>query len=160
MSNHVTEEEREKRINRVIELIKSGMSLRQCAIYLTENEFPISYVTVSDYVKRGLAMNKEGSQEAVSVIDKHKEPTIEDETVQKRVKQVYELLKEGFTFEEIANNLKESPYVIYRDFTNRIKKLTEQQMQDLNIDINQIKIIEKNLENNSFNNLKNQELRR
>lgn len=156
MGNHVTDEEREKRIERVLELVKSGMTLRQCAEYLTKNEFPISYVTVSDYVKRGMKQNKPDASEAVEILKVHQPLTVENENVRKRIKQVYELLKSGFTFEEIARNLKTTPMIVYRDFTSRIEKLSDTQMQELGIDINEINRIKSNFKVNSMNNLKNQ----
>lgn len=160
MGNHVTEEEREIRIERVIELVKSGMSLRQCAEYLTENEFPITYVTVGDYVKRGMKTHKKDAKEAMEVVEKHQGSNIENEDVRNRIKKVYELLKEGFTFEEVAKTLNTTPMIVYRDFTDRIGKLSEEQLSELNIDLNEVDRIKANFKLISISNLKNQGVRK
>jgi len=160
MGNHVTDEERERRIERVIELVKSGMTLRQCADYLTKNEFPITYVTVGDYVKRGMKLNKTDAKEASEIIGKHQGSFVENETVRNRIKQVYELLKEGFTIEEVAKTLNTTPMIVYRDFTDRIEKLSEKQLEELGIDLDEVAKIKANFRVNSINNLRNQGTRK
>jgi len=156
MNYHVTEEERDKRIKRVLELIKTGMSLRQCAEYLTKNEFPISYVTVADYVKRAEKLNTPNAKEAIHIIQSHQPLTIDNIQVQERIKQVYELLKEGFTFDEVASKLNTTPMIVYRDFTSRIDKLTKEQLKELDIDLEEVARIKANFKLNSISNLKNQ----
>lgn len=130
------------------------MSLRQCAQYLTENEFPISYVTVKDYIERGKMIHKSKFDEARKVLETNKSKTIDDEDVLNRVKNVYELLKQGFTFEEIAKKLNSTQFVVYRDFENRIQMLSDKQIIDLGINKEEIISIEQRLTQNSLDNLK------
>lgn len=62
------------------------MTLRECAEYLTKNEFPISYVTFGDYVKRGKKLNKSSVKEAINTIEKRQGSNVENENVRNRVK--------------------------------------------------------------------------
>lgn len=153
MNGHVTDEERLIRIKRVLELISSGMSYRECAKYLSENEFKISHVTVKDYVDRAEELGYELYNDSRKVVENNTPKTIEDEEVQKRIKKVYELLKENYTIEQIAKALESTPMIIYRDF-KRIQTLNDEQLKDLNIEKEVIEDIKKNMKENSLNNLK------
>lgn len=155
MNGHVTDEERLIRIKRVLELISSGMSYRECAKYLSENEFKISHVTVKDYVDRAEELGYELYNDSRKVVENNTPKTIEDEEVQKRIKKVYELLKENYTIEQIAKALESTPMIIYRDF-KRIQTLNDEQLKKLNIKKEVIEDIKNNMKENSLNNLKNQ----
>ncbi|MBE6149151.1 MAG: hypothetical protein E7170_00320 [Firmicutes bacterium] len=155
MNNHVTEEERMERIKRVLELINSGMSYRECAKYLTENEFKISHFTVKYYVDKAEELRMCSVAEAKEVIKNNAPKTIEDEEVQKRIKKVYELLKENYTIEQIAKALESTPMIIYRDF-KRMQTLNDEQLKKLSIEKEVIEQIKNSMTEKSLKNLKNQ----
>ena len=154
MNGHVTDDEREKRIKRVLELTSDGNSYRECAEIMKAEGFKISHVTVKDYVERGKMVDNSMYLKSRKVIENNKPKSVNDEDVLQRIKQVYELLKAGFTFEEIAKKLDSTPFVVYRDFKKRISLLTAEQIKELNIEEESIKEIEENLKNNSINNIK------
>ena len=154
MNGHVTDEERKKRIKRVLELTSEGKSYRECANIMKAEGFKISHVTVKDYVERGKMIDNQMYLESIKTIENNKPKSVNDEDVLIRIKQVYELLKQGFTFEEIAKNLNSTPFIVYRDFKKRISLLTDEQLIELNIEKKEIDKIEKNLKNNSLENLK------
>lgn len=116
MNYHVTDEERIIRIKRVLELISLGMSFRECANYLSENEFQISHVTVRDYVNRAIELGFDLSEDCIEVIKNNTPKTIEDIKVKQRAKLGFKLLKNGYTIEEVAKALKSTPMIVYRDF--------------------------------------------
>jgi len=69
-------------------------------------------------------------------------------------------LKEGFTIEEVAKTLNTTPMIVYRDFTDRIEKLSEKQLEELGIDLDEVAKIKANFRVNSINNLRNQGTRK
>lgn len=156
MNNHITDEERLKRINMVYECIKDGMSTRECANHLTEKGISISNVTVKDYIERMKRIDLTKYNELQEIMKEHTPKTLENnEEVRTRVKNVVVNLKAGYTFEEIAELLGESKWTIYRDFRNRLNTLTEDELRDLDITKEDIVDIEIGLEDRSLSNLKN-----
>ena len=106
MNNHITDEERFKRINDVAELMLSGMSIRECASYLTENKYKISYVTVSDYIDRLKYVDKNKYNKIQEMLNsRNSQLNHKSEEVRKRVKNVILLIKNGCTIEQIAEQL-------------------------------------------------------
>jgi len=154
MNNHVTDEERLERIKRVVELVGSGMSYRECAEYLSANEFKISYVTVKDYIQRATRYKFDGYQKCLEVIKTNTPKTIKDEEVIKRIKHVYELLKLGYTIEEIAKASDSTTMIVYHDFI-RLQSLPQEQLDELNITQQDIEEIKNSMTEKSLNNLKN-----
>ena len=156
MDNRITEEERLERINLVYECIKNGMSTRECAKFLSDKGISISNVTVKDYIERMKKIDENKYNEMQEIIKDHTPKTISnDEDVRRRVKNVVVALKAGYTFKEIADNLGESEWTIYRDFRNRLNMLTEDELLDLDISKEDIASIEVELEDRSYSNLKN-----
>jgi len=153
MGNHVTDDERNKRIKRVLELISSGMSYRECADYLTKHEFNISHVTVKDYIERAKGVDSELYNKCLDVINENTPKTTNDEEVQKRIKIVYQLLKANYTFEEIAKVLNTTVMVVYRDF-NRMQQMPKGLLSKLGITKETLDSIQVNLTERSLNNLK------
>ena len=157
MNNHVTDEERIIRIKRVLELISSGMSFRECANYLTENEFSISHVTVRDYVNRAIELGFDLSEESAEVIKNNTPKTIEDAKVKQRAKVGFKLLKEGYTIEEVAKALKSTPMIVYRDFI-RFQTLDENTLKEMGITREAIEEVKNNMTKNSLDNLRNRKI--
>ena len=155
MSNHVTDEERSRRIDVVYECIKKGMSTRECAKFLTENYFKISNATVKDYIDRMKYKDLKKYEELKNIINSHKPKTVSDEEVRKRVKNVIVLLSAGYTFNEVAKMLKETKDTVYRDFEKRLNYLTDEELRNLDIDKEQIEIIKESLKERSMENLGN-----
>lgn len=157
MNNHVTDEERIIRIKRVLELISSGMSFRECANYLSKNEFQISHVTVRDYVNRAIELDFNLSEECVEVIKNNTPKTIEDSKVKQRAKLGFKLLKEGYTIEEVAKALKSTPMIVYRDFI-RFQSLNDDILKEMGITREDIEKVKENMTKNSLDNLKNRKI--
>lgn len=152
MNNHITDEERFKRINDVAELMLSGMSIRECASYLTENKYKISYVTVSDYIDRLKYVDKNKYNKIQEMLNsRNSQLNHKSEEVRKRVKNVILLIKNGCTIEQIAEQLNETPFTIYRDIRNRLVTLTNDDLEMLDITLDDINNI---LKQNSLDNLK------
>ncbi len=154
MNNHVSEEERLIRINRVATLIEQGISIRECAKYLSENEFKISSATVKDYIDRLEQINKVKYNNIMNILNEHKPLTISNDEVRKRIKNVVLALKAGYTIEEIAQSLNSTPFIIYRDFRKRLSYLTEEELKELDITNEDIEEINKSMTERSLNNLK------
>ena len=154
MSNHVSDEERYKRINLVYECIKEGMSTRECAEFLTLMGCPISNVTVKDYIDRMMSVNMEKYKEMKQIMESHKPQTIQSEEVRTRVKNVVVALNAGYTFEEIAKTLGESIFTVYRDYTKRISYLTDEELGNLDITKEMLENINNSLKEKSMENLK------
>lgn len=162
MSNHVTDEERKRRIYMVYECIIDGMSTRECAKFLTDNYFSISNATVKDYIDRMKKFDKEKYNKMVKIVQDHAPKTVTNsEEVRTRVKDVAVLLMGGYTFEEIAKILKISVFTAYRDFTVRLKKVSTKEARDiLGITDEEIKKIELSLKERSMENLNNGKTRK
>ena len=156
MNNHVTEDERRKRIDIVYECIMDGMSTRECANYLTENYFKISNATVKDYIERMEKIDKNKFEEMMQIMKEHTPKSVKDnEEIRKRVRNVVVMLQAGYNFEEISNMLHETYFTVYRDFTTRLNLLTNQELEALGITKEVIEQIKQDLTNRSISNLKN-----
>ena len=153
MSNHVTDEERLRRMLLVYECIKNGMSTRACASYLNGIGISISNVTVKDYIDRMMSYDYLKYQEMINVMREHTPKTIDDEAVKTRIKNVLVALNAGYTFKEIAKSLGESEFTVYRDYKKRISMLEKQELIDLGISDEMIKKIDLSLEKKSLDNL-------
>lgn len=153
----ISDEERQRRIYRVIELAKEGMSAREIAKYLSENEFQISNVTVSSYIQAFQKLNPVEYKQLQEKINSHKPKTIKnDEIVKQRVKKVVELLLKNYTFDEIAMILNEKPMTVYRDFKSRVTqyKTEEELKENLGISVYEIDLINQMLQERKNSNLK------
>ena len=152
MSNHVTDEERLRRMQRVYEcVVEKNMSTRECANYLTKNEFSISNATVSDYIKRMAKLDPSKHQEERKIMSDNKVKTIKNnEEVRTRVKDVIVYLSAGYTFKEIADMLHQTEFTVYRDFSTRINLLTKEELKSLDITEETIKQIQQTLKEHSI----------
>jgi len=156
MNNHVTDEERSKRIEIVYECITKGMSTRECANYLTANYFSISNATVKDYIERMKYKDKSKYNELQEVMRKNTPKTVKNDIeVRKRVKNVVTLLAASYTFEEIAKMLNETVDTVYRDFSTRLSLLTKEELEILEITEEKINEIKESLKERSMKNLNN-----
>lgn len=121
MAQKVSDEERERRIKLVGDYVKdTEASVRQTALYFTENFFSISIATVSDYLKR---YEKQFPEHEVSDIVKEKRGDVSSKKLEQRVLLNAKLCLEGKTVEEIAALTETSYYKVYRDLTVRLKGL-------------------------------------
>lgn len=154
MTNHVTDEERLKRILLVYKYIVDGMSTRECARLLTENGISISNATVKDYIERMSKIDRKKYNEMLAIMNKNKPKSVKDADVKTRVKNVVIALDAGYTFDEIAKQLGESTYTVYRDFRTRLNLLSEDELKDLDITEESIKRIDESLKERSMSNLK------
>ena len=153
MSNHVSYEERYRRIMLVYDCIKEGMSTRECANYLTSIGVKISNATVKDYIDRMYFYNQEKYQEMLEIMTNHKPKTVDSEEVRTRIKNVVVALNAGYTFKEIATALGVSEFTVYRDYKNRIDMLSKEELKELGISDDLISNIDIRLNQNSINNL-------
>ena len=155
MSNHVSDEERLRRINLVYECIKEGMSTRECAAYLEAiYGITISNVTVKDYIDRMMSINIDKYHEMQEVIKDHTPQTVNLENVRTRVKNVLISLAAGYTFDEIAAALDETVFTVYRDYAVRKDLLTDSEKEELGITKEMLENIETSLKEKKLDNLK------
>lgn len=125
-------EERLRRIKLVGEyVLETGASTRKTAEYFTENHFPISNYTVSEYLKEYRKIMIEKRETIDAKINANTPESIDDENVRARVLNVIKLIKAGFTIEEISNSLGVEYWVIYRDIHNRYPKIDSIDYEDI-----------------------------
>ena len=123
MGKQITDEERDRRIELVGEyVLYNGASTREAASFFTENLFPISNYTVSDYCKK----YKKKHPDKALIIERtfaanKKELSPEEKRVQ--VLKNAKLILSGFTIEEISEKTGESYWSVYRDLTVRLKEI-------------------------------------
>lgn len=121
-----TEEERLERINLVANyIIDNKASVRKTSEYFSENYFPISIATISDYCQRFMKLYPSRAEELKEVIDKNKPKTIKDDEVLLRIKRNYNLFIEGKTIDEIAALTEVDYWIIYRDLTERLPRISK-----------------------------------
>lgn len=116
------------RNERVIEVAlyvkKTKASSRVAAKYFTENRFPISNVTVNDYLKNRLPkINPALYEEIKPIIDSHTPKTVDTVEVKKRIYSAVSLLFQDYTIPEIAKQLNSTIDIIYDDLTERLPKI-------------------------------------
>lgn len=138
----MTEEEREILVIEIADyIIENQTSTRK-----TAEHFKISNYTVSEYMKNRLKnLDITRYKKVRQILTSNKPKTINDEEIENRVLKVLELLKSGFTVKEIAHSLGETEFTIYRDISNRLKKLSTEDYE----------LAKKILEENSLINLNN-----
>lgn len=155
--NNKKYEEMLYRMALVYEIIKQGFSIRECKEYL-EDEYGIivSHVTVKNDIDRWKKFNVEKYNEIQKVILNHKEIDVRcDEAIRTRVRNVVVMLDAGYTFKEIAENLKETEFTVYRDYKNRLNLLTNEELNTLGITKDTIDKIDSDLKERRLANLKN-----
>ena len=151
MDKNLTEEEvRKKRIVLVGEyFLKTGESTRKISEYFTKNFFHISNYTVHEYIIKYAKMNPKNKEAIDKLIYELKANSIKKPNVARRVLLVADLLKEGFTLNEISEKLKEDYWTIYRDANVRLFKLDPVKQKE----------VREILKNNSLNNLNNRQVK-
>ena len=118
------DEERNERVLLVGELVKeTGLSTRKLAAYLTNNFFPISNCTVSDYINRYCKMKPQEIDNIKAKINANTAAGLNKQEVVKRVKTNADLFEQGFTIDEIAKSTETSFWTVYRDITSRMRAL-------------------------------------
>ncbi len=127
-----SDEEIQRRIILVGDYVKeTSSSTRETAKYFTENYFPISNATVSNYLKKYMKLSRNNKLKIMEIIDENKPKTIKDENIRTRVLKVYDLIKLGFTIEEISLNLNVDYWSIYYDIYKRLKMLDENKYNEI-----------------------------
>lgn len=119
-------EERERRILMVGEyfLANNGMSTRQAAKYFSANFFSISNATIHDYLQKYKIMVEKDAEKIQNMMDNNKPETISDEKIKKRVlNATRKFMEENKTIEQVAQELNESFWTVYRDLTDRLQYL-------------------------------------
>ncbi len=117
-------EERERRILMVGKYFieNEGMSTRQAANYFSANFFPISNATIHDYLQKYKILVANNSEKIQAMMESNKPQTIKDEKVVNRILiAAQKFLTENKTVDQIAQDLNESSWTIYRDLTSRLK---------------------------------------
>lgn len=153
MAATYNEKERNERINLVAEhILETGDSYRDTAKFFSEfKDFEISHVTVKDYCYRYIVSHGTKGKILKDIINGNKPKSIEDENIKERVLLLSRIYASSeFTIEEMAKNLEISPWTIYRDLTVRLPQIKTDEAQELK------SLIDKKLETNSLNNLRNQ----
>lgn len=151
----MTEEERFYRIMRVAELAETGMSVRDIAKFLSENEFKISIATVVDYISRLKSMDLNRYNKIKMIQEQNKPKTARNSLeVQERLKKAVYLLLSGCTIDEIAMILNEKPLTIYRDIRQRLNYLTLEEKRQLGFGFEELELIDNILTEHRMNNLR------
>ena len=137
------DEERDRRIKLVGRYrVDTGSSTRAIAKHFSETEFPISNATVSAYIEEYKKINSFAKQTIDEQTYENIPDSIKKPEIRKRTLKVAELIKQGFTIEEITKSLEEPYWVIYRDIVNRLPMIDKK----LSDSINQI-LKERSLDN-------------
>jgi len=102
-------------------IINNNSSTRKAAEY-----FKISNATVSTLMNELLPrLDQQRYLRVQSVLKGNKPKTITDELVKQRVIKAAELIKEGFTVEEIANALGVTVNIVNEDLQTRLPRISE-----------------------------------
>ncbi len=120
------DDERERRVILVGELFdETGLSTRKLAVLISNNYFPISNCTVSDYLQRYCKMRPQEMEKIREKVHNNTSESIEEERVRTRVEQNIKLFVGNFTIDEIAKSTNESFWTVYRDLTVRAKSINK-----------------------------------
>lgn len=150
-ANVFDEEERNRRIKLVGQYFidNPNTSTREAADYFSKNYFKISNATIHDYLQRykKLMENSPELTEAIdNTLENNKPDTIDNLEIRKRVILVCKMYLQDYkTVEQIADELGESYWTIYRDLTTRLEQVNPMLY----------KIVDAQLNSNSLDNLKN-----
>ena len=102
-------------------IISTNCSTRKAAEY-----FKISNATVSTLMNELLPkIDQEKYFKVQNILNANKPKTITDEVTKERVIKAAELIKEGFTVEEIANSMGVTINVINEDLQTRLPRISE-----------------------------------
>lgn len=97
-----------------------------CSTRKTAEHFKISNATVSTLMNELLPkIDQEKYLQVQSILNGNKPKTITDEETKRRVIKSAELIKEGFTVEEIANSMGVTINVINEDLQTRLPRISE-----------------------------------
>lgn len=125
-ANVSSDEERQRRIILVGEffLNNSDVSVRKAAKYFSEKFFPISIATVHDYLQRYKEKFTTNADEIEKIMKNNCPETINDPKVRKRVLTCTEMfLWQDKNIDQVAEDLGETFWTIYRDLTVRLKTI-------------------------------------
>ena len=102
-------------------IINSNCSTRKAA-----DSFKISNATVSTLMNELLPkIDQEKYFKVQSILNGNKPKTITDEEIKQRVEKAAELIKEGFTVQEIADSMGVTINVINEDLQTRLPRISE-----------------------------------
>lgn len=125
------EEERQRRIELVGSyIVETGCSIRETAEIFNKNFFQISIPTVVSYRDLYIKKHPEFSADMEAIIKKNTPETIASDEVKKRILKVAELIKSGFTIEEISKALNVSFWATYRDI-ERLAKINKELYEEV-----------------------------
>lgn len=101
-------------------IISTNSSTRHTAEY-----FNISNATVSTLINELLPkIDQDRYLKVHSILNGNKPKTIKDDTVKERVSKAAELIKQGFTVEEIAKSMDVSVNIINEDLQTRLPRIS------------------------------------
>ena len=118
----------------------------KCSTRKAAEHFNISNATVSTLMNELLSkMDPKKYSQVESILSGNKPKTVKDDEIKQRVLKAAELIKEGFTVEEIAKALDTTINVINEDLQTRLPRISE----SLHDEVKEIQ------RRNSISNLKN-----
>ena len=118
----------------------------KCSTRKAAEHFNISNATVSTLMNELLSkMDPKKYSQVESILSGNKPKTVKDDEIKQRVLKAAELIKEGFTVEEIAKALDTTINVINEDLQTRLPRISE----SLHAEVKEIQ------RRNSISNLKN-----
>lgn len=122
------DEEREQRIQMVGEyVIQTGSSTRETTAFFSENFFSISNYTVHEYIKLFIKKYPQRKEELQKAIEGNKEQTIDNPEVYNRVMYNASLvINANMSIEEISQTTGVNYWIVYRDLTDRLKRINEE----------------------------------
>ncbi len=144
-----SDEERKRRVILVGSLFKeTGLSTRKLARLITDNYFPISNCTVSDYMSRYCKLKPSEIDQIKEKIYENTPDSIAKEEVKDRVVKNVSLFENGFTISEIAESINTNFWTVYRDIAVRYQNIDKKHFDE---------VIKPKLLENSKENLKKSE---
>ena len=128
VANLTYDDERKNRMFKVYNyFMKTNESTRNIAEYFSKNEFSISNVTVSTYLKNIVKYLNENDKIAlIEALNDRKTKSIDDTIIINRVIKVSDLCLNGYSIDQIKDEINVSYWTVYRDLVLRLPKLDKE----------------------------------
>ena len=128
VANLTDDDERKNRMFKVYNyFMKTNESTRNIAEYFSKNEFSISNVTVSTYLKNIVKYLNENDKIAlIEALNDRKTKSIDDTIIINRVIKVSDLCLNGYSIDQIKDEINVSYWTVYRDLVLRLPKLDKE----------------------------------
>lgn len=144
-ANIKDDDERKNRMFKVYNyFMQTNESTRNIAEYFSKNEFCISNATVSAYLKNILEyLNEKDKIALIEALNDRKTKSIDDTIIINRVIKVSNLCLNGYSIDQIKDEINVSYWTVYRDLVLRLPKLDKEKAL----------IVKEKLKENSLSNL-------